>query len=569
MKRLFLILYILLTLSSNVWAQCYRIDSLRRVLTVWTNRDTNRVNTMNLLAEEYIIDKRPKNAEYFAKQALVIANQLEYKKGEANAQVILGRVYFKDPLKRDDESIQNYQKALNNYERLGLKVKQAETTKLIGDYYYNLFYIREDYYQIALDYYLRYYEISQSLRDLVKTAEACVIIGQLYDHLGDPTKSQDYFLKAVELKRNIEADDMDDPHLFSKAESFYKLQIQNQQLTNYILIGGLGVLGLAVALLMVFVVQKQQTNRLLKIKNAEIHAQKNDIELKNIELQSQTREIGAQRDQLEEQNIQIKEAQDEVESANEKLILINQHLEDLVEERTTDLRKTNEALRLANGELDTLIYRASHDFKGPVATLTGLTQIARLDAGDSKEAMTFIDKIENTAVKMDGMLEKLHQVSYIIGKDLEDAKIDFEQIISKIKHNLHHQIAESHMQFNLKVAPEILFYSDPELVQAILENLIENSITFHTQSTESIPQIDIHIQNDFASIHLELKDNGVGIPIDMQERVFDMFFRGSEASKGNGLGLYVVKKALERLRGEVKVDSSWGEYTRFKIKLPK
>ena len=569
MKRLFLVLYIFFTLSTNCWAQCYRIDSLRRVLTVWPQRDTNRVNTLNLLAEEYIKDRRPKNAEYFAKQALVFSNQLEFKRGEADAQLILGTVYFEDPLKRDEESIQSYLKALNSYERLNLKTKQAETSKIIGDYYYNLFYIREDYYEKALEYYLRYYEISRSLDDPVKTAEACVMVGQLYDHLGNNEKSRDYFLKAVELKRNIEENDMDDPHLFSKAESFYKLQIQNQQLNNYILIGGLGVLGLVVALLIIFIIQKQQTNHILHRKNAEIESQKNDIELKNIELQSQTKEISHQRDQLEEQNKQIKEAQDEIEAANEKLITVNQRLEDLVEERTSDLRRTNEALVLANGELDTLIYRASHDFKGPVATLTGLTQIARLDAGDSQEAMTFIDKIESTAVKMDGMLEKLHQVSYIIGKDLESTRIGFDHIIDNIKEHLKDQIAESHIDFNLELDPEVFFHSDPELIQTILENLIENSITFHTQNTDNKPQIDIQIKNDFAAIHLELRDNGAGIPPEMQDRVFDMFFRGSEESKGNGLGLYVVKKALERLDGEVELDSKWGEYTSFKVKLPK
>ncbi|MDX2301206.1 MAG: ATP-binding protein [Microscillaceae bacterium] len=569
MKRHFLLVLFLVLVSLNTWAQCFRIDSLRRVLAVWPSRDTTWVNTMNLLAGEYITDRLYKNAEYFAMQAQYMSSRIQYEEGEADAQMVLGDVFYEDPLKRDQESIQSYQKALEIYENLGLKAKQAQAIKVIGDYYYNLFYISEDHYQKSLEYYLKYYQINLELNDPIKTAEACVIIGQLYDHLGDAANSRHYFLKAVELKRDIEEEDMDDPHLFSKAESFYKLQIQNQKLNNYLLIGGLGLLGLIIALLTIFIIQKQRSNRLLKIKNDEIFKQKNDIELKNIELQSQTKEIREQRDQLEEQNIRIKEAQDEVEAANEKLKSINQHLEELVEERTQDLRRTNEALVLSNQELDTLIYRASHDFKGPVATLTGLTQIARLEVSESSKALDFFDRIDLTAQKMDGMLEKLHLLSYIFGKDLELEKIDFERIISHIQENLKDRIAESGMQFHLKVAPDVLYHSDPEVVQAVLENLIENAITFRTQNSESSPQLDIHIQNDFASIQIELQDNGVGIPEEFQARIFEMFFRGSEASKGNGLGLYVVKKALERLDGQVSLDSRSGEYTNFTIKLPK
>ncbi|MEO1652754.1 MAG: ATP-binding protein, partial [Bacteroidota bacterium] len=369
-------------------------------------------------------------------------------------------------------------------------------------------------------------------------------------------------------KREIEEKDVDDPHLFSKAESYYKLQIENQQLNNYLLIGGIGLMTLIITLLGIFGWQQRRANKLLKSQKSEISQQNKAIEKKNEALEKQTGEIASQRDQLALQNQQIKEAQEEIETANHKLMNMNEGLEHLVEERTRDLRKTNEALVLANEELDTLIYRASHDFKGPVATLAGLSNIARMEADQNSTVRPLIDRIEDTAYKMDEMLEKLHTVSYIIGKDLQHEIITFDQIIHNIKSLFADAIDKENVEFEVEIPDHLYFYSDQELIGHIMENLVENSLQFRTQDSDRAPKISIRVMEEDQKVYLEMSDNGAGIPDEYKQRVFDMFFRGSEDSKGNGLGLYVVKKALERLKAEVDIQSQLGEYTSFKIQFP-
>ena len=72
-----------------------------------------------------------------------------------------------------------------------------------------------------------------------------------------------------------------------------------------------------------------------------------------------------------------------------------------------------------------------------------------------------------------------------------------------------------------------------------------------------------------SEIVIMLSDNGIGIPTEIHEKVFDMFFRGTNSSMGSGLGLYIVKNAVKKLQGTIRFSSKEGEGTTFTIKLPK
>jgi signal transduction histidine kinase len=109
--------------------------------------------------------------------------------------------------------------------------------------------------------------------------------------------------------------------------------------------------------------------------------------------------------------------------------------------------------------------------------------------------------------------------------------------------------------------------TDPELLRVVLFNLLENAFQFRKINTqEHHVNVVLDKQGDFVKIVVE--DNGMGIPKEYRQKMFDMFFRASEASQGNGLGLYVVKKAVERLGGEIVVESEVGNYTRFMVIFP-
>jgi signal transduction histidine kinase len=103
------------------------------------------------------------------------------------------------------------------------------------------------------------------------------------------------------------------------------------------------------------------------------------------------------------------------------------------------------------------------------------------------------------------------------------------------------------------------------MVRIILENMVENAINFSTPVNPFI-RLRVHQENEECIMILE--DNGQGILKEYHERVFEMYFRASDRSKGNGLGLYIVRKAVEKLNGTITLEANVNEGSRFIIRLP-
>ena len=103
------------------------------------------------------------------------------------------------------------------------------------------------------------------------------------------------------------------------------------------------------------------------------------------------------------------------------------------------------------------------------------------------------------------------------------------------------------------------------MVKIILENLVENAVRFCSPHEADIP---VKINQESHDVLIEISDNGQGIDNELEERIFDMYFRGNERSKGNGLGLYIVKKAIEKLNGSITWSSKQYAGTTFIVRLP-
>jgi light-regulated signal transduction histidine kinase (bacteriophytochrome) len=248
---------------------------------------------------------------------------------------------------------------------------------------------------------------------------------------------------------------------------------------------------------------------------------------------------------------------------------MNQHLEQVVAQRTEQLQKANSMLIETNKELDVLIYRASHDFKGPVATLTGLSYIGKMECGEFAPAVEILGKIEEVAMKMDKMLEKLHQVSYIIGKELALEPMNLAEVVENATYSLDKVLEQHPIQIETTISPTFKFEADFEILQMMVENIIENSALYRRADALPAPALHIKAESDadFATIIFE--DNGLGIASDFLHKAFEMFSRGTELAKGNGLGLYVVKQGLERFFGKESIQSVEDMYTRITLTFDK
>ena len=180
---------------------------------------------------------------------------------------------------------------------------------------------------------------------------------------------------------------------------------------------------------------KAVLERLVTSRTHQLEKEKSRVETANSEITSQKEEIEQQHYLLVNKNREITQAKTKLDILNKELKSINANLEDIVTERTSDLRRLNKKLIGANNELDRFIYRASHDLKGPIARLLGLTMIAKMDKNEH-ELDGYIDLIQKNAVEMNRAINKLNSVHQINKRSIQNIKVDLSAIIVDVKHRL-------------------------------------------------------------------------------------------------------------------------------------
>lgn len=228
--------------------------------------------------------------------------------------------------------------------------------------------------------------------------------------------------------------------------------------------------------------------------------------------------------------------------------------------------RAEENLRSVNSELDMFIYRASHDIKGPLARLRGICNVAKLTVAD-EQSTEYFQLLDQESKKLDSILGKLLVVKDLKTNRVKIDRVDFNTVINKSLKYLRYIQDFENVNLKIQIESALDFFSDENLLELIFMNLIDNAIQFHDEDKASVNiLIDIYRDNNFVTIRL--KDNGIGMEETIINRIFDMHFRGSERSTGTGLGLYIVKTAVEALQGKVFVQSIPFNGTDFVFSFP-
>lgn len=296
--------------------------------------------------------------------------------------------------------------------------------------------------------------------------------------------------------------------------------------------------------------QRKRSEKLLQEANEYLVKLNNEIIQQNEEIRAQAEIIAEQNQELQAQNAAIQ--------------YLNQGLEELVKQRTENLNATTAKLISINEELDTFFYHAAHDLRRPLTNILGLLKLAKLQK-PSQEMQEILGYINDTVLGMDAMLRKFINISAIHNQVAEKKYIDFSEILSEIFPLLSRLIQQKKVEIFTNIEPNLEFYSDREIIKAILHNLIENAIIF-SRPEGAYVKVDIFKEDTYLCI--QVSDNGIGIPEQYHQKIFQMFFRGSTLSQGNGLGLYIVRKAVEQLKGHIQLQSQPEKGSTFCVKLP-
>jgi signal transduction histidine kinase len=216
--------------------------------------------------------------------------------------------------------------------------------------------------------------------------------------------------------------------------------------------------------------------------------------------------------------------------------------------------------------VEKFIYGCSHDLRSPVTSIQGLLRIADYYPHNG-EMHKCLEMIEDCTTKMDTLLRNLQE--YMTHSHLPSVlhEINATELLEKIHDYYKNRLDACDITLSYKVRTQESWLIDETIISKIMHHLISNSIAYHDPQKHN-RKIVINIESDNRGSRLEVSDNGVGIREEQQEKIFDVFYRGSEHSIGSGMGLFLVKGLAEKAGGSVSCRSSFGDGTNIRIYFP-
>ncbi|UII28511.1 PAS domain S-box protein [Fulvivirga maritima] len=231
----------------------------------------------------------------------------------------------------------------------------------------------------------------------------------------------------------------------------------------------------------------------------------------------------------------------------------------------TERTEVEHELQIRNNELDNFVYKVSHDLRAPLSSILGLVNLAGYEENED-DIRQYISLIENRVKQLDSFINDVLSHSKNLKLAITVEAIDFNQIVSDCFTNLNYLPKAKEIQKKIEISDHA-FYSDKWRINEIFRNLISNAIKYLDPEKEMhYVKIEIGITDEMA--HIRFEDNGIGIEESILSKVFEMFYRATEYSEGSGIGLYIVKNAIEKLGGEIRLRSKLHVGSTFDIMIP-
>jgi signal transduction histidine kinase len=230
-----------------------------------------------------------------------------------------------------------------------------------------------------------------------------------------------------------------------------------------------------------------------------------------------------------------------------------------------ELEQQKEMLRNREEEVNLFMDRASHDLKGPLKSMMSLYPIMEYEFGPDAGVMEYVRHYHNGISRLYRLLEDMLQLSRLNKTEQHYSSINLQQMVEECLQSFRNLPGFFNISFTKQINLPSEVVLDESLLQTIVQNLLENAIKY---CAEEKPEVKICIREENNGIRLEVADNGIGIPAEMQARVFDRYFRATSQASGSGLGLYLLKQAVDKLKGQVSLESEEGQGTTFFVCLP-
>jgi signal transduction histidine kinase len=229
------------------------------------------------------------------------------------------------------------------------------------------------------------------------------------------------------------------------------------------------------------------------------------------------------------------------------------------------LEDEREKLNKANKDLDSFLYSTSHDLRAPISSILGLTYLGKVELQEEK-AKEYLALIEQRVKKLNTIITDILRLSKTKKLDTKFEVVNFNEVLKDTMEDIQFNSGTSSIRLEYNEHPDNVLISDPNQISNVLANLLSNAVKYHRLNQDD-PYIKVSFEKSDHQAIITVEDNGQGIPPQSLNKVFDMFFRASQETEGTGLGLYIVKEALTKIKGKIDVGSTFGKGTIFTVVL--
>ena len=232
-----------------------------------------------------------------------------------------------------------------------------------------------------------------------------------------------------------------------------------------------------------------------------------------------------------------------------------------------ELREKNRELLRVNEELNRFIYSVSHDLRAPLMSVTGLIDLS-IEENDITEIKKYLDMMKSSVVKMDQYIHTTLEYYRNYVTDVSPSQVDVYNLVEDIISGLMNY--GKYLKFDLQATEEHVVYTDLIRLKIALTNLISNAVKYGRKKIDEEYTIHINIAKSDQGVTISVRDHGIGIREKELDSIFDIFSKSDENFdlRSTGLGLFLVKEAVQKIGGEIKVESEYGKGSCFTITIP-
>lgn len=248
------------------------------------------------------------------------------------------------------------------------------------------------------------------------------------------------------------------------------------------------------------------------------------------------------------------------------LLSINHRWETALEKNEKELKQKNIDLTTLNADLDRFVYSTSHDLRSPLRSMRGLIHLAQITPS-VEETKLLVNEMKSRVDHLEKFIQDIADYSRNRTQEISLHPVRVKTLLHEVLDSLRYFPGASEMLVNVEVEDNLIVAIDSTRLEVILSNLLSNAIKYRDLERER-SFVMIRIEHSGNSLVITIEDNGIGIPKEYLDKIFDMYVRAHDHSQGSGLGLFILRETVERLGGTFRVESKVRHGSSFIVALP-